>query len=139
MGGVNLSIDPQKLKALMRLKPSLPDCAAFFDCSERSIERYIHTHFQEKFTEFREKHMVHTRLAIVRKAIDKAEKGDNVMLIFCLKNLCGWKDKWDNSEDEKNRPVPIRMTDEQFKEYVKLTIETRRGNLAIAAPVKQTK
>ena len=72
--------------------------------------------------------MVHTRLSIVRKAIDKAEKGDNVMLIFCLKNLCGWKDKWDNSDDEAKRPPAITMTDEQYKEYVKLTIETRRAS-----------
>lgn len=127
MGGKPLEIDDQKLKALMRLKPSLPDCAAFFECSERSIERYIETNYKQKFTEFREAYMVHTRLAIVRKAIDKAEKGDNVMLIFCLKNLCGWKDKWDNSDDERNRPAMITMTDEQYKDYVKLTIDARRA------------
>lgn len=126
MGGHPVKIDDVKLKALCRLKPSIADAAAFFECAEKTIERYIREKYSQTFAEFRELHMVHTRLSIVRKAIDKAEKGDNVMLIFCLKNLCGWKDRWDNSPTEE-RPPAITMTDEQYKEYVKLTIETRKA------------
>ncbi len=126
MGGVAVKIDDAKLKALCRLKPGVADAAAFFECTEKSIERYVREHYDQTFVEFREQHMVHTRLSIVRKAIDKAEKGDNVMLIFCLKNLCGWKDKWDNSPIDEKPPM-ITMTDEQYKEYVKLTIETRKA------------
>ena len=88
-------IDEQKLKALMRLKPSLKDTAAFFEVSDRTIERFIETTFKTGFMEFREQHMVHTRLNIVRKAVEKAQSGDNTMLIFCLKNLCDWRDRDD--------------------------------------------
>lgn len=86
-------IEENKIKALMRLKPTLEDTAAFFECHPRTIERYIRDTFDLTFAEFRDQNMVHTRFGLVRKAISKAESGDNVMLIFCLKNLCGWRDK----------------------------------------------
>lgn len=83
----------QQLKAFLRLKPTLEDTAHFFDVDARTIERVIRKHFNKTFVEFRQQNMVHTRHSLIRKAIEKAKNGDNVMLIFCLKNLCGWKDK----------------------------------------------
>lgn len=77
----------------MRMKPTLADTAAFFNCSEDTIERHIRRIFKLNFSKFRDQNLVHTRFSLVRTAITKAEKGDNTMLIFCLKNLCGWKDK----------------------------------------------
>lgn len=82
-----------QLKALMRLKPSLEDTASFFEVSPDTVERTIKREFGVRFAEFREQNMVQTRFSLVRTAIQKAEKGDNVMLIFCLKNLCGWADR----------------------------------------------
>lgn len=86
-------LDDGNLKALMRMKPTLKDTAAFFEVSEDTIERYIKANWGMRFAEFRDQNMVHTRFSLIRTAIQKAEKGDNVMLIFCLKNLCGWRDK----------------------------------------------
>jgi hypothetical protein len=92
----------QQLKALMRLKPTLADTAAFFECNTSTIEKHIRKVYDRTYSEFRDQNMVHTRFSLIRTAIGKAESGDNVMLIFCLKNLCGWKDKWDNTpEDSK--------------------------------------
>lgn len=88
-----LKIDDTQLTALMRLKPSLADTAAFFSCSEDTIERYLRRTHKVGFADFREQNMVHTRFSLVRKALEKAQAGDNVMLIFALKNLCGWQDK----------------------------------------------
>lgn len=88
-----VQISETQIKEIMRLKPSLKDTAAFFDVSEDTIERYIKEHWGLRFAEFREQNMVFTRFSLIRTAIQKAEKGDNVMLIFCLKNLCGWRDK----------------------------------------------
>lgn len=113
-------IDIQKLKSLMRLKPTLADTAAFFEVSERTIERVISKNYKLSFVEFRDQNMVHTRLNIVRKAIQKAEGGDNVMLIFCLKNLCGWKDKQPGEEDKTiKHEGEIAVTKTDLEERVK--------------------
>lgn len=83
----------RQLKAICRLKPTLEDCASFLDVNPSTIEKYIKRTYKCSFSEFRDKHMVHTRFNLIRKAISKAENGDNTMLIFSLKNLCGWADK----------------------------------------------
>lgn len=86
------TLDQVKLKELMRLKPTLEDTAAIFDCYPRTIQRYIEKHFACTFTEFRDRHMVHTRHALIRMAIDRAKTSDTI-LIFCLKALCDWSDR----------------------------------------------
>ncbi len=93
-------IDYDKLKAYMRLKPTLVDCSAFFGVSEDTIERLIKKNDKCTYAEFRNKNMVHTRNTLVRKAIDMATKGNVPMLIFCLKNLCNWVDKKEITNEE---------------------------------------
>lgn len=90
-----IDIDTEKISALMRLKPTLADTAAFFKCAERTIERFIRDNFNLTFVEFRDQNMVHTRLDLVREAIRQAKSGNTAMLIFCLKNVCQWADKVD--------------------------------------------
>lgn len=89
-------IDSEQLEALMRMKPTLEDTAAFFKCSPDTIERHIKNSTGLSFAEFRQQKAVTTRFDLIRTAIQKALNGDNVMLIFCLKNLCGWQDKREN-------------------------------------------
>lgn len=115
------AIEPAKLKALMRLKPTLEDTAAYFECSTRTIQRYITDEFKMDFREFRDTHMVHTRLSLIRKAIDMGEKGNVTMLIFALKNLCGWKDRFDSSDDadKSDRPAQVTLTNDQLMALVK--------------------
>lgn len=96
MGRPKVFDTPEKLnqlKNLMRLMPTLEDTAAYFECGTTTIEDTIKKEWGVTFREFRDKHMVHTRLGLQRKAIEKANAGDNTMLIFSLKNLCGWSDK----------------------------------------------
>lgn len=100
----------KQLRAILRLKPTLVDCAAFFDVDPSTIERYINRQYNCTYAEFRDQNMVHTRFSLIRKAIQKAEGGDNVMLIFCLKNLCGWTDKVETQEDQT---VQVNVTHNQ--------------------------
>jgi hypothetical protein len=93
LGRPFVPIDLEQLKALMRFKPRVEDCAAFFKCSPDTIERRIRDEFDLSYAEFRDENMVQTRFALVQQALNKAMKGDNTMLIFCLKNFCGWSDK----------------------------------------------
>jgi len=84
----------RQLLAILRMKPSLKDTAALLDVSPPTIARHISDKYGMTFEELREQKMVATRHNLIRTAIQQAESGqNNVMLIFCLKNLCGWKDK----------------------------------------------
>lgn len=99
MARPQLDIDMDKLAALMRFKPTQADCAAFFKCSEDTIANRIKDETGLSFSEFRSQNMVHTRFSLIRSALKKAEGGDNVMLIFCLKNMCEWRDKQPDETD----------------------------------------
>lgn len=102
--------DIPRLKALMRLKPTLKDTAAFFECSEVTIENTIRKHFNLTFFDFRDQNAVHTRLDLQRKAIEMARSGNVPMLIFSLKNQCGWSDK-QTMEISGAEGAPIQVQD----------------------------
>lgn len=107
MARPKLSIDTEQLEALMRLKPTLEDTAAFFKCSEDTIERHIKSTQNLSFADFRRQKAVTTRFDLVRTATQKALDGDNCMLIFCLKNLCGWADKPLEPVDKGERVIRL--------------------------------
>lgn len=120
MGRKPLDIDPAQLEALMRMKPTQADTAAFFKCHVDTIAKYIREHYDLTFSEFREQNMVHTRFDLVRTAMEKARRGDNVMLIFCLKNLCGWRDKFDGKPEEDEETIKYKsMTTQELMRLVK--------------------
>ena len=80
----------------MRLNPTLKDTAAFFECSEDTIINKIEEFTGSRdFSAFREQNLVHTRMTLIRNALKMAEKGNPALMIFCLKNLCKWQDKWE--------------------------------------------
>jgi hypothetical protein len=87
------NISSQELMALMRMKPSLRDTAAFFGVSEDTIERHVSREYEMSFAEFREAHMVECRHELIRKAYSMALGGDRAMLTLCLKHMCGWTEK----------------------------------------------
>jgi AraC-like DNA-binding protein len=85
----------ESLKALCRLKPTLEDCAAFFNVSTKTIQRRCEEFESLSFVQFRDKYMADTRLKLVRRMLKLAESGNLGALIFCLKNLNHWQDKID--------------------------------------------
>lgn len=111
-------IEPDKLKALMRSKPRLEDAAIVMGCSGPTIARFIRQEYDLTFSEFRDLHMAHTRNRLVQKALDLAlEEGNAVMLIFCLKNICEWKNEGSSSTSVGDSQ-PVTLTQEQLKELV---------------------
>lgn len=96
-----VEINFEELEKLMRWKPTLADTAAWFKVSEDTIERLIKATDGLRFAEFRRKNMVHVRIGLVQKAISMAMKGDKTMLIFSLKNMCGWGDVPDKFGEEE--------------------------------------
>lgn len=97
----------RQLKAILRLKPTLKDCAAFLEVSEDTIERHIKKHYKCTYAEFRTQNMVHTRFSLIRTALKQAESGNTAMLIFCLKNLCGWSDKQETTLTSDGSPIQL--------------------------------
>lgn len=99
MARPRLEIDQEQLEAFCRMNPTLKDAAAFFKCSEDTIESRCKEFGYEGFSDARQQNMVHTRLKLIRSALQMAEKGNPALMIFCLKNLCGWTDKVENKVD----------------------------------------
>jgi AraC-like DNA-binding protein len=110
-----------QLEELLRHRLSLEDCADFFRCSPDTIERRIRENADMTFSEFRKQSMVHTRLKLIKHALTRAEESDT-MAIFCLKNICGWKDKQPGEEGPavavNNNQISV--TDEQLINLTKI-------------------
>lgn len=98
MSAPRIEIDMGMLTRYMEWKPTLADTAAFFECSEDTIERRIREKTDLSFAAFRDKSMHTTRKKLVDRALDRALSGSDTMLIFCLKNLCEWADKPQDKE-----------------------------------------
>lgn len=115
-------IDLEKLKLFMRLNPSKEEASYFFEVSPDTIERRVREAFDLTYEVFREQQMVHTRSKLITRALDQAER-DKIMLIFCLKNLCGWRDKQPDEEP---------LTKEDLRPRTPVTQEERAKLIAIA-------
>lgn len=96
------------------MNPSLKDCAAWFKCSEDTIENRSKEYGYLSFSDLRQQNMVHTRNKLVKKALAMAESGNVPMLIFALKNLCGWSDKLESTVDQKTIQINIDKTDSEL-------------------------
>ena len=93
MAKPRVELDQDKFEAFCRLNPTIEDCAAFFKVSEDTITRRCHEWGYGGFADARQQNMVHTRMALIRKAVHMGENGNVPMLIFSLKNICGWTDR----------------------------------------------
>ena len=82
-----------QLETLCSLNASKKMCSDILGCSEDTIKRRIKSEYKCTFEEYREKHLNKTKVKLIQTAIKRAIDGNNTMLIFCLKNLCGWSDK----------------------------------------------
>lgn len=81
---------------------------------EKTLFRAIESEFDMTFSEYREYRMSGTKIKLLQTAIQTALKGNVTMLIFCLKNMCGWSDKIENKIEEK----PTKELIEQAKELI---------------------
>lgn len=106
MGRPKKDLDWKLLDILCSRKMFLKDCAEILNVSEDLIENRIKKYHNCTFTAYRDKKLARTRLNLVEKALDMAlKKSDKTMLIFCLKNICGWTDvvKQEITEDKDHR------------------------------------
>lgn len=82
-----------KLDGLLAYKSSLLVCSDILEVSDKTIREHIKKRYGLKFAEYAEKKLSRTKVKLIQKAIEMATSGNNTMMIFCLKNICKWKDK----------------------------------------------
>jgi len=92
-GKPRVDFDWEKFNAILQFMPQKDVASDIMGVSEDTIDRRIKEMHNCTFKEYRERKMAPVKMRLVKKAIDKAMNGDNTMLIFCLKNLCGWSDR----------------------------------------------
>ena len=61
--------------------------------TDDTLNAFVKRKFNMTFSEYRDKKLDLTRFRLVQKAVKLATEGNVTMLIFCLKNLCSWKDR----------------------------------------------
>jgi hypothetical protein len=93
----------------LSLGAGLELAADFIDVNASTIEKYVRKEKGCSFKEYREKKLSGVRLKLIQKAQLMAIEKDNVtMLIFCLKNLCGWTDKVEHGFDKDKRTILLK-------------------------------
>lgn len=89
-GRPKIQIDKEQLERLMGFRPSLYDCAGFFKCGHRTVQRFIKDEYDMEFLEFRKTYGAGAKLSVIQKCYTKATSGDNEMIKFYLINVAGW-------------------------------------------------
>jgi hypothetical protein len=92
------------LDGILQFGATKGQCASILLTSEDTIDRRIHKFKGMTFEAYKETKLGLTKVKLQQKAIKMALDGHATMLIFSLKNLCGWTDRQD-IKVEDNRDV----------------------------------
>ena len=120
MGPPTIDFDWAKLDKLLELGPKLTDAAELLGVSEDTIERRIRERHDLTYAEYRCKKQALVRKSLVSTAYALAMglpphqgKPDKTLLIFCLKNLCGWSDNNNDQNVEQLQPIILKYSLEE--------------------------
>ena len=100
-----------KLDGLLAYKSSLVVCGEMLGCHENTVKNHIKKRYGITFGQYADKKLSRTRVKLVSKAIEQATSGNTTMLIFCLKNLCKWADKQDDTVNIGNISINVDKDD----------------------------
>ena len=119
MGRPVIEFDWHTLDKFLAYRASLADCAELMNCSEDTITRRIKEEHGVTFAVYRDKKMAKTRVKLVETALHLATKGNVTMLIFSLKNLCGWTDRYEDVSEKTDVKEVVGVTMEAIKKALK--------------------
>ena len=94
-----------KLDGLLAYKASGPMCAELLGCHVNTIKNHIKERYNMTFAEYAERKLSATKAKLVQKALQMAYNGNCTMMIFCLKNLCGWADKQEQELTQTEKTI----------------------------------
>ena len=93
-----VQINFEVLDAMLQFKVTKKYCAEYLRVSEDTIERRIKERTGQTFTEYAENVRQGLSVKLQTTAIEMALFDKHpTMMIFALKNLCGWSDKIENT------------------------------------------
>jgi len=96
------AFDWKVLDAILQCGATKVMAGNIMDCSVDTIERCIDQEHNITFTQYRDRKLDSTKLKLIQTALARATSGkSDTMLIFTLKNLCGWKNEGPDEEMEK--------------------------------------
>ena len=113
VSGRKIQLNYDKLDALLQFKVTKAFCADYLGVSEDTIDRRIKEDHKKTFSEYHELKIARTGLKLQQKAIEAALSGNTTLMIFCLKNLCGWADRAE--VDQTNTNIEIKLDPEDVK------------------------
>lgn len=100
------NIDPAEVEKLAAITCTIPEIAAYFDVSERTIRR----NFRKEF----ERGQNIARCSVRRMAFKSAQSGNPASVIFLAKNLIGWRSEPAPSE---NPFLPRALPSISFQQF----------------------
>lgn len=110
-----IEIDKNKLETIAKMNATEQEIAWFFKCDRSQISRFIKREYDMDFRTFRKTHQVDLKYKIINKVvkyvnndIDKGGRINNQLLMFTMKNLCGWKDRIETTNinnEREDRPI----------------------------------
>jgi len=123
-GRPKINIDFKQLEGFCRIQCSLVEIAAFFNCSEDTIERRVKEHYQMTFAEFFAKKRIGGLISLRRNLFKLSEKNAAVA-IFLAKNWLGMADK-----QEVKHSGSISNNTEELSDEELIEIASRRSRRA---------
>lgn len=118
-GRPEAQIEKKRLENLMRLRPSLEEAAYQLAVSVSTLQRFIRKTYGVSFDQFRDQKGGETKLKLVETAIKMAiEKGNVTMLIFCLKNVAGWKDNPTPAAETQDQSFKLNYSKQEIRDEV---------------------
>ena len=102
-----IEIDFKFLDGLLKCGATKVQCSNILGVSEDTIEKRIKEKYNVTFSKYRDSKLDGIRMTLVQKAMQVAQSGNVTMLIFCLKNLCGWSDKREDTTTVKGEGLVL--------------------------------
>lgn len=103
MGRPPKAWDWDQLDRILECHLSLKSTASIMQVSMDTVENKIKDQYGVTFSEYREQKKCVVKKSLIQKAIEMALSGDRTMLIFCLKNICGWSDSPADMKEMKKK------------------------------------
>jgi IS30 family transposase len=113
IGRPRLEIDWKEFDKLCAIQCSLREIAAWFECSDKTIERKVREHSGSSFAEYFAKKRVKGLISLRHNMFQMSERNPAVA-IFLAKNLLGMSDKQEVQHSGNIGNNPSDLSDEEL-------------------------